>query len=83
MLISCRGENTWQIRQQILLDETASAFKNFYELNPNDIFGFPVNESSVQHSLISASKIQFSKCKKRSNTGLMTGFEDPGVRNAP
>jgi hypothetical protein len=30
-----------------------------------------------------AAKTQFSKCKKRSNTLLLIGFKDPGVRNAP
>lgn len=30
-----------------------------------------------------AAKIQFSVGKKRSNSALLTGFEDSGVRNAP
>jgi hypothetical protein len=30
-----------------------------------------------------AAKTQLSKCKKRSNTRLLIGFKDPGVRNAP
>jgi hypothetical protein len=30
-----------------------------------------------------AAKTQLSKCKRRSNTRLLIGFEDPGVPNAP